>query len=162
MGLNFEELNHFVFTCPPITIKVLLYQPKIKIKYKAKIFNEFLQKNIFLKGAFGIYLYSWNINCLNHPTHSFFLPNLSTSLAGLTTLAKIGRFVFLHREHEGEVKAWQGDFQRRKWNILMSIYIHVYLTDFKEKWIKSKINNYKINSNNTITKHEFKVKYEGY
>jgi hypothetical protein len=31
--------------------------------------------------------------------------NLSTSLAGLTTLAKIGRFVFLHREHEGEVKA---------------------------------------------------------
>ena len=40
--------------------------------------------------------------------------------------------------------------------------IHIYLTYFKAKRIKSKINNYKINNNNTITKHEFKVKYEGY
>ena len=47
-------------------------------------------------------------------------------------------------------------------NILMSI--HIYLTDFKVKQIKSKINKYKINNNNTNTntKHEFKVKYEGY
>ena len=40
--------------------------------------------------------------------------------------------------------------------------IHIYLTDFKANWIKSKINNYNIDSNNTNTKHEFKVKYEGY
>ena len=35
-------------------------------------------------------------------------------------------------------------------------------TDFKAKRIKSKIHKYKINRNNTITKHEFKVKSEGY
>jgi hypothetical protein len=33
---------------------------------------------------------------------------------------------------------------------------------FQGKQIKSKINKYKINNNNTRTKHEFKVKYEGY
>ena len=38
----------------------------------------------------------------------------------------------------------------------------IYLTDFKAKWIKYKINKYMINSNNTNTKHEIKVKYEGY
>jgi len=48
--------------------------------------------------------------------------------------------------------------EMRQGNILMSI--QIYLTDFKAKWIKSKINKYKIN--NTKTKHEFKVKYEGY
>ena len=37
------------------------------------------------------------------------------------------------------------------------------LTDFKAKMNKSKINKYKINSNNkTNTKHEFNVKYERY
>ena len=40
-------------------------------------------------------------------------------------------------------------------NILMSI--HIYLTDLKAKWIKSKISKYKINNNNTNTKHEFKL-----
>jgi hypothetical protein len=45
-------------------------------------------------------------------------------------------------------------------NILMSI--HIYHTDFMMKQIKSKINKYKINNNNTYIKHEFKVKYEGY
>jgi hypothetical protein len=35
-------------------------------------------------------------------------------------------------------------------------------TDFMMKQIKSKINKYKINNNNTYIKHEFKVKYEGY
>ena len=38
----------------------------------------------------------------------------------------------------------------------------IYLTDFKVKRIKFKINKYKFNSNNTSTKHEFKLKYEGY
>jgi hypothetical protein len=43
--------------------------------------------------------------------------------------------------------------QGKKTNILMSINIyHVYLTDFKVKQIKSKINKY--NNNNTNTKHE--------
>jgi len=40
--------------------------------------------------------------------------------------------------------------------------IHTYLTDFKAKQIKSKINKYKISNNNINTKHDFKVKYEGY
>ena len=38
----------------------------------------------------------------------------------------------------------------------------LYLTDFKGKRIKSKISKYMTNSNNTNTKHEIKVKYEGY
>jgi len=41
------------------------------------------------------------------------------------------------------------------------IYI-VYLTDFNAKRIKCKIDKYKINNYNTSTKHEFKVKDEGY
>ena len=43
--------------------------------------------------------------------------------------------------------------------------IHEYIfTDFKAKWKKYKIHKYKINNNNnsTNTKHENKVKYEGY
>ena len=38
----------------------------------------------------------------------------------------------------------------------------MYLTDFNAKRIKSEIDKYKINNKNTSTKHEFKVKYEGY
>ena len=30
----------------------------------------------------------------------------------LSTLAKTGRLDFSHREHKGEVKAWQGDFEQ--------------------------------------------------
>ena len=40
--------------------------------------------------------------------------------------------------------------------------LYIYFTDFNAKRIKSKINKYKINNNNTSTKHEFKGKYEGY
>ena len=36
-------------------------------------------------------------------------------------------------------------------------HILMYITDFNEKWIKSKIDKYKINNNNTSTKHEFKL-----
>ena len=38
----------------------------------------------------------------------------------------------------------------------------MYFIDLNAKRIKSKIDIYKINNNNTSTKHEFKVKYEGY
>ena len=49
--------------------------------------------------------------------------------------------------------------QGKKTKILMLINIYrVYLTDFKVKRIKSKINKY---NNNTNTKHEFKVIYQG-
>ena len=40
--------------------------------------------------------------------------------------------------------------------------IHIYPADFKAKQKKSKINKYTIYNNNTNTKHEFKVKNEGY
>ena len=40
-------------------------------------------------------------------------------------------------------------------------HFNTYLRDFNVKRIKSKIDKYKINNNNTSTKHEFKVKYEG-
>jgi hypothetical protein len=40
--------------------------------------------------------------------------------------------------------------------------LYIYFTDFNAKRIKSKIDKYKINNNNTSTKYEFKVKYEGY
>jgi hypothetical protein len=40
-------------------------------------------------------------------------------------------------------------------NIL--VVVHIYLTDFKAKWIKSEINKYKINNNNTNTKLNMKA-----
>jgi hypothetical protein len=47
-------------------------------------------------------------------------------------------------------------------NVLLDCVIWCNFTDFNPKQIKSKIDKYKINNNNTSTKHEFKVKYEGY
>jgi hypothetical protein len=56
---------------------------------------------------------------------------------------------FKHGDH-GEIRGRKQTF-RCHWQIS------------RQKWIKSKINKYKINNNNkTNTKHEFNVKYEGF
>ena len=69
----------------------------------------------------------------------------------LTQLQLFVTFSKINNQHGGSFMEI-----REEKNILMTS--HINLADFKAKGI----NKCKINNNNTITKHEFKVKYEGY
>jgi hypothetical protein len=48
---------------------------------------------------------------------------------------------------------WRGDNEGRE----LTFWCNIYFTNFNVKWIKHKIDKYKINNNNTSTKHEFKL-----
>ena len=58
------------------------------------------------------YLKRFFLHSIIMSTHSFPVYHTYNYTQGSPNLQKIGRLDFSIREHEGEVKAWQGDFQQ--------------------------------------------------